>query len=223
MKNKRTVKVLFALLFILFFVLVSKSTNSAKAETASFGQSFKHAYTMSGSWTAYCRQHGLALGGQIGGLAINELDYTQETGAQDLEPATAYAYYCGARGESLQNVIWYSKLWTGGPILLWMSSGVAGINQRYKAYGDVYYGIIKPFQNINSTNKSLFSITSDTKEENVKVMVNQQNKKYIVGPYKIELKPNIPNVTVNLSEINNEQRKANKALVAKLKTNGKCF
>ena len=146
------------------------------------------------------------------------MDYTQETGAQDLEPATAYAYYCGARGESLQNVIWYSKLWTGGTnSVVDASSGVAGISQRYKAYGDVYYGIIKPFQNINSTNKSLFSITSDTKEENVKVMVNQQNKKYIVGPYKIELKPNIPNVTVNLSEINNEQEKQIKALAAKLK------
>ena len=66
MKNKRTVKILFALLFILFFVLVSKSTNFVEAETASFGQSFSHAYTMSGSWTAYCREHGLALGGQIG-------------------------------------------------------------------------------------------------------------------------------------------------------------
>ena len=68
MKTKRAVKILFALLIMLFFVLVSKSINSVNAAT--FGPAFSHAYTMSGDWTAYCREEGKALGGNIGGNPI---------------------------------------------------------------------------------------------------------------------------------------------------------
>ena len=116
MKNKRAVKILFAMLAMLFFVLVSKSFNSVDAaETASFGPPFAHSYIMSGDWVAYCREHGKALGGKVGrNLGINQLQYTKTSGNQHIEPATGYALYCGATGESLQHVIWYSKLWTGG-------------------------------------------------------------------------------------------------------------
>ena len=218
MKNKRAVKILFAMLAMLFFVLVSKSFNSVDAaETASFGPPFAHSYIMSGDWVAYCREHGKALGGNVGGLRINQLQYTKTSGNQHIEPATGYALYCGATGESLQHVIWYSKLWTGGEnAVVDADSRVAGIDQRFKEYGDVYYGIIKQFKNLNGTNKNLFSITSDTKEENIKVMVNQQNKKYIVGPYKIELNPNIQSYNVESSSITDPINEAKNALSEEL-------
>lgn len=218
MKNKRAVKILFAMLAMLFFVLVSKSFNSVDAaETASFGPPFAHSYIMSGDWVAYCREHGKALGGNVGGLRINQLQYTKTSGNQHIEPATGYALYCGATGESLQHVIWYSKLWTGGEnAVVDADSRVAGIDQRFKQYGDVYYGIIKQFKNLNGTNKNLFSITSDTKEENIKVMVNQQNKKYIVGPYKIELNPNIQSYNVESSSITDPINEAKNALSEEL-------
>lgn len=219
MKNKRAVKILFAMLAMLFFVLVSKSFNSVDAaETASFGPPFAHSYIMSGDWVAYCREHGKALGGKVGrNLGINQLQYTKTSGNQHIEPATGYALYCGATGESLQHVIWYSKLWTGGEnAVVDADSRVAGIDQRFKEYGDVYYGIIKQFKNLNGTNKNLFSITSDTKEENIKVMVNQQNKKYIVGPYKIELNPNIQSYNVESSSITDPINEAKNALSEEL-------
>ena len=75
MKNKRAVKILFAMLAMLFFVLVSKSFNSVDAaETASFGPPFAHSYIMSGDWVAYCREHGKALGGKVGNISSLQQD-----------------------------------------------------------------------------------------------------------------------------------------------------
>ena len=222
MKTKRAVKILFALLIMLFFVLVSKSINSVDAAT--FGPAFSHAYTMSGDWTAYCREEGKALGGNIGGNPINALEYNQDSGMQHIEPATGYALYCGASGDSLQRVIWYSKIWTGGGnAVVDADSGDAGIDPdpRFKAYGDVYYGIIAPYKKINSSNKNLFTITDDIKDENVKVMVNQQKKKYIVGPFKLKLNPSIPNYSVSSESLKNPTLETKQALIAQLKNEDK--
>ena len=219
MKTKRAVKILFALLIMLFFVLVSKSINSVNAAT--FGPAFSHAYTMSGDWTAYCREHGKALGGDIGGIPITNLEYSQTSGKQQVEPATGYALYCGASGETLQHVIWYSKLWTGGGnSVVDGDSAVAGIDQRYKAYGDVYYGIIKPYKSISNQNKNLFTITGDTKDESVKVFINQKDKKYIVGPYKMKLNPSV-NHSVSKESIKNPINDEKKALAGNLEKNDK--
>ena len=221
MKNKRAVKILFALLIILFFALVSKSINFVEAETATFGQDFSHAYTMSGSWVAYCREHGKALGGDIGGLTINELHFEKVSDTQKIEPATGYALYCGESGQTLQDVMWYSKIWTeGSNSVVDADTAVAGIQQRYKAYGDVYYGIIKPFNEISDPKKSLFTITSDTKDENVKIMVNQQNKKYIVGPYKIQLNPSVTDYKIALETLQNPVLNARNSLSETLKNSG---
>ena len=84
MKNKKAVKILFALLIMLFFVLISKSFSSVDAAT--FGPDFAHSYSMSGGgWTAYCREEGKALGGNIGGNPINALEYNQDSGMQHIE------------------------------------------------------------------------------------------------------------------------------------------
>ena len=223
MKNKKAVKILFALLIMLFFVLISKSFSSVDAAT--FGPDFAHSYSMSGGgWTAYCREEGKALGGNIGGNPINALEYNQDSGMQHIEPATGYALYCGASGDSLQRVIWYSKIWTGGGnAVVDADSGDAGIDPdpRFKAYGDVYYGIIAPYKKINSSNKNLFTITDDIKDENVKVMVNQQKKKYIVGPFKLKLNPSIPNYSVSSESLKNPTLETKQALIAQLKNEDK--
>lgn len=205
MKNKRAVKILFAMFVILFFVLVSKSLNSVDA--ANFSAPYAHAYDMSGEWTAYCREHGKALGGDIGGLKFDHLEYNKDSSSQQIEPATGYAYYCGESKANLQNIIWYSKIWTGGSnSVVDADSRLGGTNgiQKYINYGNVYYGIIKPFKDAGGTN--LFSITSDTTEDKVKVMVNQQDGKYIVGPYKIKLNigdnEKIKDVKVSKNDIN---------------------
>lgn len=220
MKNKKAVKILFALLIMLFFVLISKYFSSVDAAT--FGPDFSESYLMSGNWTAYCREHGKALGGNIGGNPINALEFNQDSGMQHIEPATGYALYCGASGDSLQRVIWYSKVWTGGGnAVVDADSGVAGIDPRFKAYGDVYYGIIAPYKKINSSNKNLFTITDDIKDENVKVMVNQQKKKYIVGPFKLKLNPSIPNYSVSSESLKNPTLETKQALIAQLKNEDK--
>ena len=196
MKNKKIFKILFSLLMILLFVLISKSSNSVQAmdatpfngNEAEFKASFDEAYNMDGPWTALCRQHGKALGGKIDKTDMFSMVYTRETGPLHIEPATGYAIYCGASYSEIQNVSWYSRIWTGGT-----NNVVEGTSKmynvvvpaRYNEYGEVYYNIIKPAKDNNIYN-NLFNLT-DTSESNVRLFVNQQNGKYIVGPYKISL------------------------------------
>lgn len=209
MKNKKTFKILFSLLMILLFVLISKSSNSVQAYNVgdtvwfyrSASGSFAEAYLMRGQWTAYCREHGKALGGLI---KINNnknlqklptaMGFTKATGPMHIEPATGYAYYCGATGEDLQDVMWYSKKWTGGAnsvVGASSSENNISIPARYREYGDVYYNIIKPAMNNGVYyNNTLFTLTN-TSDNDVKVFVNQQNGKYIAGPYKIALNSSV--------------------------------
>ena len=203
-RNKTIIRILLLVVIMLFFVLINKSFG----ETVTFYGPFNAAYNMSGQWTAYCREHGKALGGTIGGLKIEQLQYTRTSNSTKIEPATGYALTCGESGATLQHVIWYSKLWTGGTnAVVEGSSKTAGIQQRYKAYGDVYYGIIKPYEDMkdkasNKEEVNLFTVTTDVTDKSIKLMVNQQAKKYIVGPYKIKLNPNIK-YTVKLENVQN--------------------
>jgi hypothetical protein len=200
MKNKKIFKILFSLLMILLFVLISKSSNSVQAmddtpyngNEAEFFRSpegsFDEAYIMQGPWKAFCREYGKALGGSVAGRKMFSMVYTRETGPLHIEPATGYAIYCGASDSEIQDVSWYSKIWTGkktNSVVESDSNGGEEPPQRYKEYGEVYYNIIKPAKDNNIYN-NLFNLTN-TSESNVRLFVNQQNGKYIVGPYKISL------------------------------------
>ena len=67
----------------------------------------------------------------------------------------------------------------------------------------------------------MFTITDDIKDENVKVMVNQQKKKYIVGPFKLKLNPSIPNYSVSSESLKNPTLETKQALIAQLKNEDK--
>lgn len=213
-RNKAIIRILLFVVIMLFFVLTNKSLGASE----NFGPEYTVAYNMSGSWTAYCRFHGKALGGVIGGLSFNHVTY-QSTGEyvdpkSAAEPATAYALYCGAKDEELQKVIWYSKIWTGGSNSVVDAGSRTEIpSKRYLDYGNVYYYLIKPYDKMvkdagANAITNLFTVTDDVTKDSVKLMVNQSTGKYIVGPYKLQLNPSIAEPVINSNTITNSRQEA---------------
>lgn len=204
-RNKTIIRILLLVITMLFFVLINKSFGA----TVTFGPSYSAAYNMSGKWVADCREHGKALGGYFGKedrITFKELQYTQTKSSDKLkELGTAYALYCRDNGESvsnkeLQNIIWYSKIWTGGNSQVVDSNSkienlTTTMETKVQKYAEVYYGIINPYEALYNQNKNtnLFVVSSGVNEKSIKLMVNQQQKKYIVGPYKMKLNPDIAN------------------------------
>lgn len=98
------------------------------------------------------------------------------------EQSTAYAYWIGAgNGAAIQDVVWASIQWGNPSNVLEIGSipgSTAGSSETIRArsyqYGTVYY---KLFSQLG--NKPLFTVN----HTDLKMMVDQNNKTYTVGPY----------------------------------------
>ena len=130
--------------------------------------------------------------------------YYDSVGAVAVEPSVGYAVYYmkqkdlwyGAEKytnspfEQLQHVIWASTQWGNPSAVVINGNGFSTsgselpIEARSYQYGTFYYGIV----NLLGEDEPI--LKTETKSEDLKVFVNQDTKKYVIGPYKLEL--NIP-------------------------------
>ena len=161
-----------------------------------------HAYevTINGR-TVYCMHHGDVLGGElyIGGNLIKEDDFVtfgvvESEQLGEVEASTGYAMWLekvlGEDHQAVQITIWNSKDFDANSNVVSNNSKTEGranteIQQRAMQYGYFYHGIVK------NLNGELFK--NVTNKDNLKVMVNQDDRTYTVGPYKIALNVNSTN------------------------------
>lgn len=157
----------------------------------------------------------------------------------EIEPTVAYAfYYCVKNGINLesnknyraqvQNIVWESKKWDPNSK---MAADVFDGNQltqcdlydKVKDFGVAYYGLLKYLTTDNLSNV----VKAD--DSKVKVLIDQQNKDYIIGPYKLyldesslQINTSHPMVTRDgvISAIKNELKSNNPAAFAKANLSG---
>lgn len=147
----------------------------------------------------YCAEKGKPTKVQLlfNGDVISEKEYstTYELDWENryvLEPSVGYALWAGmpTNSMSLQDVTWRSKIFTGDSNVLapdsnWWNSNFGSdyenLEQRSIQYAKVYYGVYERA----IQNNQLFSST--TKQEDLKVMVDQIGKTYTVGPYNLKI------------------------------------
>lgn len=164
----------------------------------------------------------IKLGGQTSLTYDGNTEYVS-----DIEPASGYAFYVIQQdglttngNADLQNVLWASDSWTGtsnmtthttedaSSRISFFEGNMAGDSDTDKLwsrayrFGNVYYGMLRYTQ----ANESVIKVVSD--ENNLKVMVDQDEKSYVVGPYVVGLNDKI--------EDNNFLANAKKYLVNEL-------
>ena len=128
-----------------------------------------------------------------GSMITDSTNTTKTTGV--IEPSVGYAYYVlnkkgiSTSGNSdLQTIIWASTQWGNTSNMVvdgrdksgnatTTKNATGGIQARSYQFGTTYYGLLKDITEENF--KKLFKCDSS----NVKVLLDQTSKKYIVGPY----------------------------------------
>ncbi len=181
-------KVIFTIIMTLVVCMIGKSVFAASAELKYQPEAYKIANYL------FCSDHSKALAftDDNGNPELQLLYNVISSGNVEVEPSTGYAFWKTKvdnqyDAAAIQNVIWASKQWNNASNVLEQSSSTVttkGSNNAVEArsyqYGTVYYNIISK---LNS--KELFKVATD--ENNLKVLVDQYDKTYTVGPYKIEL------------------------------------
>ena len=118
------------------------------------------------------------------GSTRQQTTYSQVKSGQ-LPQTVAYAKWQGASGATMQKIIWASWQWNDGNILLGNtgdtinvnSSGVAGRAERFANF------VNKVLSNGTTFTVSATPITDESND--LKVMIDQSNTTYTVGPYTI--------------------------------------
>ena len=221
------IKILARIIFVTFImgIIFTLMNNQVSALTIS---NISHTY--SNSVDLFCMDHTKGLGFisyDKNGRKTTQLVYTDEDMSGVIEPSTGYAFYRAKvendyDAEALQTVVWSSKQWGNSSNVLingneYEKNGYAIKEQKYVnnatvqrsyQYGTVYYGII---QNIASDGE-IFKTT--TNKDDLKVLVDQDEGTYTVGPYKVEL---------NLSKTNEYTNEAKKILYNELVGQNQCF
>lgn len=141
-------------------------------------------------YVAWCRDHGRALHGTM--------VYEQQETYSDLEPFTSYAYKLGLDDYTFQNCLWYSKKFLEGNSYVDSTSNDVGpgtVPDDALTYGRIIYGIVNPYLALPN-NKNLLTLVN-TDETSVHVLVNQKTGKYTIGPYQLQLNPEIRHINVD--------------------------
>lgn len=123
-----------------------------------------------------------------GGYSATEQEttYTQLRSGQ-LPQTVAYAKWQGARGATMQNIVWASWNWDDGYELLTghdttsnnvNSEGIAGRSERFANF--VNYVLT------DGTTFTLSATPTTDESDDLKVMIDQANTTYTVGPYVID-------------------------------------
>ncbi len=123
-----------------------------------------------------------------GGYSATEQEttYTQLRSGQ-LPQTVAYAKWQGARGATMQNIVWASWNWDDGYELLTghdttsnnvNSGGIAGRSERFANF--VNYVLT------DGTTFTLSATPTTDESDDLKVMIDQANTTYTVGPYVID-------------------------------------
>ena len=131
-----------------------------------------------------------------GGYSATEQEttYTQLRSGQ-LPQTVAYAKWQGARGATMQNIVWASWNWDDGYELLTghdttsnnvNSGGIAGRSERFANF--VNYVLT------DGTTFTLSATPTTDESDDLKVMIDQANTTYTVGPYVIDF-ANSPSTT----------------------------
>lgn len=196
----------------------------------------KHAYDL-GSKEFYCRDRrgGLSFtvevpadnGSSITVQDTESIEYTlTETYRNDqIEPTVAYAfYYCQKNGidlpsnadfrEQIQNVIWNSANWDSDSKMVdfgFTSREDGDLYTRAQRFGIVYYGLL---QNVSQEN---LDKVIKAKSDQAKVLIDQQNKDYIIGPYSFYINESEIQIDTSNSEITKD--KVISALKEELRSN----
>ena len=207
------------------------------------------AYNLQGH-NYYCRDRNAGLSfdltipgqdGEITAAVATVLDYkfAGTLTIDRIEPTVAYAYYyCHQNGIDLpsnenyraqiQNIIWGSRKWDSNSEIVVGDFNGNSLSQtdlvdRVKRFGRVYYGFSKNLTNDNIAN----IVKADTSK--TKVLIDQQNKNYIIGPYKLyldeselQIDTSHPEVTRDnvISAIKEELKSTNPGAFAKLSISG---
>ena len=180
-------------IIISIIILICIIPNVVKAGTQSFGGIPPHMYDWDGQ--LFSAVHGASLGaydtwGNPSTATIYDTSYESNA---TIEPSVGYAYYVANKmGDfnqaEIQKIIWSSKQWNNESNMLDSYVGdttqnvTTAVSTRSYQYGTVYYQILKE---AIEGNKNLFKTTIPF--DAVKVMVNQDEKRYTVGPYNLEL------------------------------------
>ena len=188
--------VILGTLFVSIAMNTEPEVTDRKDVQVPFGPHTAHAYEFKiNGRTVYCMHHGDVLGGEmlIGGNLIKGDDFVtfgrvDGENLEEIEASTGYALWLekviGENHQAVQVTLWDSKEFDPNSNVVSSSSKTAGrgaseIEQRALQYGYFYHGIVK------NLNGELFKNT--TVEKDLKVMVNQDDRTYTVGPYKIAL------------------------------------
>ena len=182
---KRIYKRLFILLISIAALFLFQGVVNAESEK--YG-TVAQAYEISPNY--FCMNHYEGLYTYIGGDLQDYYEFDKKEFNEDIEPSTAYALWIAGGGnpQAVQHVIWASAQWTGSSNVLeyeWNPPNIADseniIEKRAYQYGTVYYEIFSKL----GADKSFFTV--DYNKNDLKVMVDQKNKTYTVGPYTLKL------------------------------------
>lgn len=142
-----------------------------------------------------------------------EYDFYVEYKDGEIEPTVAYAfYYCEKNGINLQsnenyraqiqNIFWNSKTWDPHSKMVYYgyqnSLSNHDLCDRVERFGVAYYGLLK---NLTTDNLSNVVKADATK---AKVLIDQQNKDYIIGPYTLYLDESALPINTSHSKVTRE-------------------
>lgn len=143
----------------------------------------------------FCRNHSKSYSVQnVPGMdkSSRVVNYTEEE-QRDLEQSIAFAVYTATETnnwdkDTIQEILWSTRQFAGLPGYIEMLAGYTGnttsptssnvLIARSNQYAQFYYGILR--------GENKLELTTET--SNSKVLVDQTNKTYTVGPYKIDVK-----------------------------------
>ena len=187
-KKSKTIKILLMIVIMTIILSISKSV---------FGFSFSASLPEPYYYSDYlfCRNHANSYSiKNVPGMdkSTRTLEY-EKVGEQELEQSIAFAVYTAAQTgnwspEQIQQVIWSSGQFGDLSSFIQMLVNYTGnttsaispdvLEARSNQYAQFYYGILNGGKNIELT----------TESKNSKVLVDQTNQTYTVGPYKVDLK-----------------------------------
>ena len=188
MRKSRNIK---ALLMIMIMAIVLSIGSSVFG--FSFSGSLKHPYLYDDH--LLCRNHNNSYSVQnVPGMdkSTRSLNY-DNVGEEELEQSLAFAVYTAVQSENwdcdaLQEVLWSTRQFKDYPKYIEMLEDYTGnttsptsknaIIARSNQFGQFYYGILKGDQKLK--------LEAETKDS--KVLVDQIDETYTVGPYKIDIK-----------------------------------
>lgn len=157
----------------------------------------------------YCAEPGDGLGlvDENGNLSETVTYEINEFNNVTIEPSTGFAYYVaksvGLNDQDMQKVVWSSRQWGNDSNVLdkvghdsnATSTSSSIIQSRSYQYGTTYYGLIKEAIEENK------SVLKTEKVGAVRVLVDQLQGTYTVGPYKLSINTNSNDYTKRAAQL----------------------